>query len=149
MKRVMRLANRAGGESSYTRASFRTKKGDKILKREGYTLLYLGYAVLSDARASAEVPVAIMAVKQSPTDQKIVQILTQGEQLYVKEGEQELLTSPLTNISQCSQHTEQGFNDCFGLVFNSGPWIKQCHIFQAKNSKEVRHQYMHAYSYSV
>ena len=139
MKKIIRLASR--GESD--RSSLKThKKWDKVLRKEGFTLLYLGHAVLSDARASSEVTLAIMAVKQSPTDQKRVQIYCQGPQLYVKErmgeeGEQELLTSPLTNISQCLQHTAQGFNDCFGLVFSSGPWIKQCHIFQAKSNKEV------------
>ena len=139
MKKIIRLASR--GESD--RSSLKThKKWEKVLRKEGFTLLYLGHAVLSDARASSEVTLAIMAVKQSPTDQKRVQIYCQGPQLYVKErmgeeGEQELLTSPLTNISQCLQHTAQGFNDCFGLVFSSGPWIKQCHIFQAKSNKEV------------
>lgn len=134
MKRFMRLASK---DTDTRRASFRSKKGDKLLKKDGFTLLYLGHSVLTDAKASDEVPVAIRTVKQSPTDQKIVQIVSQGIQLYVKEKEQELLTSPLTNISQCIQHTEEGFSDCFGLVFNSGPWIKQCHIFQAKSDKEV------------
>lgn len=120
-----------------SRSSFRAKKGEKILKKEGFTLLYLGHEMIPDVRAADKVLAAIMAVKQSPTDQSVVQIFCQGTQLYVKEGNKEILTSPLTNISQCSHHSEQGFNDCFGLVFSSGPWFKQCHIFQAKSSKEV------------
>ena len=134
MKRLMRLGSK---DSDTRRASFRSKKGDKLQKKNGFTLLYLGHAVLTDAKASEEVPVAIRTIKQTSTDPKIVQIINQGLQLYVREKEQELLTSPLTNISQCVQHTQEGFSDCFGLVFNSGPWFKQCHIFQAKSNKEV------------
>ena len=130
MRRIIRLASK----DSDVRSSFRHKK---VFKKDGFTLLYLGHAVLNDSRASEELAVAVMQVKQTSNAQKVVQILCQANQLYVKEGDKEIISSPFTNISQCVQHTEQGFNDCLGLVFNSGPWFKQCHVFQAKTSKEV------------
>jgi hypothetical protein len=139
MKKLMRFASR---DSDNSRTSFRSKKSDKTVKKvDGYGVLYLGFATLTDARAVNEVPRAIENVKTSTVDQINAHISFQGNHLNVNDGDhQVILSSPLINISQCVQHSQKGFNDCFGLAFNSGPWIKQCHIFQAKSDKEVSNE---------
>ena len=136
MKRILRL----GSLEHPARSSFRPKlRGDKILRGSGYTLLYLGANPMVELRSPRESLASVHIVKQTSRTQRPVQLLCKGAELRVlSHEEEELLTCALFHLVQCVQHTAQGFSDCLGLVFSSGPWALQCHVFQAKTPREVR-----------
>ena len=135
MKRILRL----GSLEQPARSSFRPKlKGDKILRGDGYTLLYLGSNSIVDLRSQRDALASIHIVKQTSHTQRPVPLLCKGVELRVMgQEEEELLTCGLVHMVQCIHHTAQGFSDCLGLVFSSGPWALQCHVFQAKTPREV------------
>lgn len=135
MKRILRLGNL----DQSARSSFRPKlKGDKLLRGDGYTLLYLGSNSIVELRSQRDALASIHIVKQTSHTQRPVQLLCKGVDLRVMgQEDEELLTCSLINLVQCVHHSAQGFSDCVGLVFSSGPWALQCHVFQAKSPREV------------
>ena len=130
---------RLGSRDSEGRSSFRNKK-DKILRKEGYTLLYLGYDMVTGGLDHINMVVA--DVKKNPDIQRPMQLICPGMDFRILDEGEEYLTCPLVQVLSCVQHSSQGFNDCFGVLFGTGSFAQQCHVFQAKSSREVGSHYI-------
>ena len=81
---------------------------------------------------------ALQTVKQTSREQQVVQVKCRGTELSVVDAKDEqLLACSLLSVAQCVQETTHGFSDCIAVVFSSGAWAGQCHVFQAKSPREV------------
>ena len=134
MKSILRL----GSRDSEPRSSLRLIKKNKVLKKDGYTLLYLGHTQVHNPKSLEEILSVVIRIKQHPTSQIPVQLTCRGQELQVMEGDRSVLHSFLLDIGQCVQSTSKdGFSDCLAISVLSGPLALQCHVFQAKSTKEV------------
>ena len=96
---------------------------------------YMGFATIEDPKSSKELQMAIRTVKETTLAQKPVKLVFQDGSLNVLEMNAErILACPLSYIVQCVH----GSSDCFAVVFGGGHYGKQCHVFQANSSREVR-----------
>lgn len=135
MKRILRL----GSLESPSRSLRSKLKGEKWTKEEGFPLLYHGYSTMTELRSQPEAMAALKTVKQTSCEQQVVQIKCRGTELSVVDAKDEqLLSCSLLSVAQCVQETTHGFSDCIAVVFSSGAWAGQCHVFQAKSPREVR-----------
>ena len=113
----------------------------KDLKSSPYpSLEYLGYTYVEDPRSPREIQSAIKTVKQtSVTHNHWVSVSLSSVAITITEATGALLiTCPLGCVSQCVSELNRGFSDCIAMSFSGGHHSKQCHVFQAHTSKEVR-----------
>ena len=104
------------------------------------SLEYLGYTYVEDPRSPREIQSAIKTVKQtSVTHNHWVSVALSSVAITITEATGALLiTCPLGCVSQCVSELNRGFSDCIAMSFSGGHHSKQCHVFQARTSKEVR-----------
>ena len=96
---------------------------------------YMGFATIEDPKNSKELQVAIRTVKENTLAQKPARLALQDGSLNVLEiNAKRILACPLFYVVQCVH----GSSDCFAVVFGGGHYGKQCHVFQANSSREVR-----------
>ena len=102
-------------------------------------LEYLGYTYIDDPKSVREIQSAIRTVKQtSLTHNHWVSLsLKSGTIKVVETTGETLITSSVTCIAQCVCELNRGFGDCLAITFTAGHNAKQCHVFQAKSTKEV------------
>ena len=81
----------------------------------------------------------MIKVKQSPSSHIPIQLVCRGTELQAIDKDQNMrLNALLLDIGQCLQNTSKdGFSDCIAVSITSGQYRHQCHIFQAKDTKEV------------
>ena len=104
-------------------------------------LLYLGFASIEEPRSSREIMSIVKNVSETSPTQKSVVLTHHGGCLTVSEGGEgrgKLLACPLYFVAQSTHSLTRGSSDCLGVSFSSGPYAKQCHVFRARNSREVR-----------
>ena len=108
---------------------------DSSPSREGIpTVCYMGFAQIDDPKNAKEIQGIIKTVKETTMAQKPVKFTYKDGLLSVLEMSSErLLVCQLFHIAQCVH----GFSDCFAVAFSGGHYGKQCHVFQAKSSREV------------
>ena len=98
------------------------------------TVCYMGFAQIEDPKSVKEIQGVIKTVRETTVAQKPVKFIYKDGLLTVLEmGSERLLVCPLSHIAQCAH----GFSDCFAIAFSGGHYGKQCHVFQAKSSREV------------
>ena len=133
MRRMLRLG------SLESPRSLRSKmKGDRRTKEDGFSLLHLGQSSMSDLKSPREALAIVQQVKQTSREQKPVQLTCAGSEISVVERRKDtILSCSLLCVAQCVQETTQGFSDCIAVSFTSGAWMGECHVFQAKSSREV------------
>lgn len=101
---------------------------------------YLGYTYVKDPRSTREIHTAIRTVKQTSLNRDHwVYVIVNGGMLTVYDALGEtLIMSSVACIAQCVCELNRQFSDCLAITFSSGHYAKQCHVFQAKSSREVR-----------
>ncbi len=133
MKSILRF----GSKESERRPSLRSKR-KKVLKKDGYTLIHLGHAHLSNPQSLGEILSTVIRVKKNPSSHVPVQLVCRAMELQALDKDCSILSVPLLDIGQCVQNTSKdGFSDCIAVSITSGQCRHQCHIFQAKDTKEV------------
>lgn len=128
----MRLGNR----DSERRSSYRSKK--KVLKKDGYTMVHLGHVQVNSPLSPGEVLATVIAVKKSPSSHIPINLVCKGSSLQVLDKDRQVLDVSMSNVGLCVQNTtKDGFSDCIAVSIATGPCSHQCHVFQAKDTKEV------------
>lgn len=132
MKSFMRLGNR----DSERRSSLRSKK--KALKKDGYTMVHLGHTQVNSPLSTGEVLTTVIMVKKSPSSHIPINLVCKGSRLQAIDKDRQVLDVPLCNVGLCVQNTSKdGFSDCMAVSIATGACSHQCHVFQAKDMKEV------------
>ena len=116
-------------DSHYSSSSTRNE-------RDGFEKVvhYLGYIYIDDPKSAKEVNGAIKAVRLSTVTPYLVKIAERDGSFSVTNADGEkLLISPM----HCIYDANKGKSECFAVAFISGRYAKQCHVFQARSSREV------------
>ena len=104
-----------------------------------HTVFYMGYAHIDEPKSGKEIQATIRNVRQSMNIHKAVLFQHRNGTLNVSESSGEkLLVFPLHCIAHCTHDMNRGSSDCLAVTFSSGHYAKQCHVFQAMSSREVR-----------
>ena len=135
MKSILRF----GSRDSERRSSIRSKRKSKALKKDGFTLIHLGHANVSNPQSLVQILSTVITVKKNPSSHIPINLVCKGTELLALDKETSILQTSLLDVGQCVQNTsKEGFSDCIAISIASGPFTNQCHIFQAKDMKEVR-----------
>ena len=102
-------------------------------------LEYLGYTYVKDPNSIREIHTAIRTVKQTSLSRNHwVNLAVKSGMLTVYETTGEtLIMSSVGCIAQCVCELSRALNECVAITFSSGHNSKQCHVFQARSSREV------------
>ena len=142
MKSILRF----GSKDSERRSSLRSKKRGKTLKKDGFTLVHLGHANVSNPQSLVQILSTVITVKKNPTSHIPINLMCRGTELLALDKENSILQTSLVDVGQCLQNTsKEGFSDCIAVSIAAGPFSHQCHIFQAKDMKEVSCYYIYIY----
>lgn len=146
MKSILRF----GSKDSERRPSLRSKRKTKVLRKDGYTLVHLGHAHVRNPQSLAEILSTVIRVKKNPSSHIPIQLVCRGFELQAIDKDRDILNASLLDVGQCVQNTSKdGFSDCIAISIASGPCSHQCHIFQAKDMKEVRSNVTVLYLYRL
>ena len=102
-----------------------------------HVVQYLGFAHVEDPKSMREAQAVIKSVRTSSSAHQQVRLLCQDYSLVVLETDgDQLLVSPLF----CVQEVVRSLGDSVAVTFASGRYATQCHVFQARSSREVSEQ---------
>lgn len=101
---------------------------------------YLGYTYVKDPRSAREIHTAIRTVKQTSLNRNhwIYIVINSGMLSVYETNGDSLIMSSVACIAQCVCELHRQLSDCLAITFSSGHNAKQCHVFQAKSTREVR-----------
>ena len=147
MKKFVRRFSSASLEVPYTvKKDARDRTGSDLVSstelHKGWprsNLEYLGYTYVKDPHSVREINTAIRTVKQTSLSRNHwVNLSVKSGMLTVYETTGEtLIMSSVACIAQCVCELSRALNECLAITFSSGHNSKQCHVFQARSSREV------------
>ena len=102
-------------------------------------LEYLGYTYVKDPHSIREIHTAIRTVRQTSLSRNHwVNLSVKSGMLTVYETTGEtLIMSSVACIAQCVCELSRALSECLAITFSAGHNSKQCHVFQARSSREV------------
>ena len=92
---------------------------------------------MDDPKSIRELQAVIKTIRHTAATHKQVKLSyrdLKSHSLSVTDGDGEKL---LISALHCIQDINRGSGDCVAVTFAAGPLAKQCHVFQARSSREV------------